>query len=68
MAATAKVVEALALRPGDLVADLGSGSDTLIFRLAAAVGAKAVYAADVDPEMNDLLAKRLRRKASATSK
>ena len=58
-----KVVETLALRPGDLVADLGSGSGYFTFRLAAAVGPQGkVYAVDVDREMNDLLAKTIKEK------
>jgi len=53
-----KVIEALALRPGDHVADLGSGSGYFTFRLAEAVGPQGkVYAVDVDREMNDLVAK-----------
>ena len=53
-----KVVESLALRPGDHVADLGSGSGYFTFRLAEAVGPQGkVYAVDVDREMNDLVAK-----------
>ena len=58
-----KVIETLALRPGDLVADLGSGSGYFTFRLAAAVGPRGkVYAVDVDREMNDLLAKTIMEK------
>ena len=53
-----KVIESLALRPGDHVADLGSGSGYFTFRLAEAVGPQGkVYAVDVDREMNDLVAK-----------
>jgi arsenite methyltransferase len=53
-----KVIESLALRPGDHVADLGSGSGYFTFRLAEAVGSQGkVYAVDVDREMNDLVAK-----------
>jgi len=44
-----EVVAALALRPGDHVADLGSGGGYFTFRLAQAVGpAGRVYAVDVD--------------------
>ena len=58
-----KVVETLALRPGDFVADLGSGRGYFTFRLAAAVGPQGkVYAVDVDREMNDLLAKAIKEK------
>jgi arsenite methyltransferase len=52
-----QVVEALALEPGDTVADLGSGSGYFTFRLAEAVGAGGrVYAVDVDEAMNERLA------------
>ncbi len=58
-----KVIETLALRPGDLVADLGSGSGYFTFRLAAAVGPQGkVYAVDVDREMNDLVAQAVKEK------
>ena len=58
-----KVIETLALRPGDHVADLGSGSGYFTFRLAAAVGPQGkVYAVDIDREMNDLLAQAIKEK------
>lgn len=58
-----KVIETLALRPGDQVADLGSGSGYFTFRLAAAVGPQGkVYAVDVDREMNDLVAQAVKEK------
>ena len=58
-----KVIEALALRPGHQVADLGSGSGYFTYRLAEAVGPQGkVYAVDVDREMNDLLAKATKEK------
>lgn len=48
-----QVIEALHLTPGDLVADLGSGSGYFTFRLADAVGPNGkVYAVDVDADMN----------------
>lgn len=58
-----KVIETLALRPGDHVADLGSGSGYFTYRLAEAVGPKGkVYAVDVDREMNDLVTKAIKEK------
>jgi len=58
-----KVIESLALRPGDRVADLGSGSGYFTYRLAEAVGPQGkVYAVDVDREMNDLVAKAIKEK------
>ncbi len=57
----AEVVAALALRPGDRVADLGSGGGYFTFRLADAVGPGGrVYAVDVDAAMNDDLERRAR--------
>lgn len=55
-----RVVEALGLRPGDRVADIGSGSGYFTLRLARAVGPGGrVYAADVDADMNEYLRERL---------
>jgi ubiquinone/menaquinone biosynthesis C-methylase UbiE len=45
-----RVLDALALRPGDQVADIGSGEGWFSFYLADAVGPEGrVYAVDVDP-------------------
>jgi len=56
-----RVIEALRLRPGDRVADLGSGGGYFTFRLARAVGpAGHVYAVDVDEGMNDYIVERAR--------
>jgi ubiquinone/menaquinone biosynthesis C-methylase UbiE len=54
-----RVIEAMALEPGDVVADLGCGSGYFARRLARAVtpGGR-VYCVDVQPEMLEL-AKRL---------
>jgi predicted methyltransferase len=47
----AEVIDALAVKPGQRVADLGSGSGYFTFRLAARVGsAGKVYAVDIDEE------------------
>jgi ubiquinone/menaquinone biosynthesis C-methylase UbiE len=54
-----KVVDALQIRPGEHVADLGSGSGYFTFYLAKAVAPGGrVYAVDIDQEMNDLIATR----------
>ena len=51
-----RVVETLALAPGDRIADLGSGGGYFTFLLADAVGATGrVYAVDVDEGMNEAL-------------
>ncbi len=54
-----KVIEALKIRPGDVVADVGAGSGYFSFRLAKAVGAKGkVLAVDIQPEMLALIRQR----------
>jgi ubiquinone/menaquinone biosynthesis C-methylase UbiE len=56
-----EVVAALALRPGEVVADVGAGSGYFALRLARAVGPKGrVYAVDVSPDMVRHLNRRLR--------
>ena len=57
-----KVIAALQIRPGDRVADLGSGGGYFTFKLAAAVGPTGkVYAVDVDQEMVDLIEKQAQK-------
>ena len=59
----AKLMKALKLRPGDVVADIGAGSGYFTFRLAEAVGPKGkVYANDIQKEMLDLIRQRMRDK------
>jgi ubiquinone/menaquinone biosynthesis C-methylase UbiE len=56
-----EVMKALALRPGEVVADIGSGSGYFTLRFARAVGdAGRVYAVDVSPDMIRHLNHRLR--------
>lgn len=56
-----RVVRALGIRPGDRVADLGSGGGYFTFRLASAVGPEGrVYAVDVDEGLNDYVRERAR--------
>lgn len=53
------VIRSLEIRPGEQVADLGSGSGYFTFRLAKAAGPGGkVYAVDVDKGLIDALAKR----------
>jgi len=57
----AEVVAALALKPGEVVADIGAGSGYFAVRLAKEVGpAGRVYGVDVSPEMVVHLNRRLR--------
>ncbi len=57
-----RVVEALGLRRGHVVAEIGSGPGYFTLRLARAVGPSGrVYAVDPEPAMLDALRKRLRR-------
>jgi arsenite methyltransferase len=60
----AKVVAALALRPGDIVADLGAGGGYFTFKLATAVapGGK-MYAVDIDKDMLDLVGKQAEKES-----
>ena len=57
----AEVVAALALKPGEVVADIGAGSGYFALRMAKEVGPTGrVYAVDVSPEMIVHLNRRLR--------
>jgi protein-L-isoaspartate O-methyltransferase len=54
------LVEALKIKPGDVVADIGAGSGYFSWRLAKAVGAMGlVYAVDIQQEMLDALTNRM---------
>ena len=56
-----EVMKALALRPGEVVADIGAGSGYFALRFARAVGeAGRVYAVDISPDMVRHLNRRLR--------
>ena len=56
----AKVVEALKIRPGSRVADIGAGSGLLTIHLARAVAPNGrVVATDIDGQVLDLLHQRL---------
>ena len=53
------VIEALAIRPGSTVADIGAGGGYFSFRLADAVGPNGrVYAVDIDEDMVAYLKKK----------
>jgi cyclopropane fatty-acyl-phospholipid synthase-like methyltransferase len=56
-----EVITALDLKPGEVIADIGSGSGYFTLRLAAHVGDSGrVYGVDVDPEMVRHLNRRVR--------
>jgi ubiquinone/menaquinone biosynthesis C-methylase UbiE len=56
-----EVIEALALKPGEVVADIGSGSGYFSLRFAHHVGDSGrVFAVDVDPDLVRLLNRRVR--------
>src|SRR5215207_1787030 len=51
-----KLMKALKLRPGDVVADIGAGSGYFTFRISSEVGPKGkVYAVEIQKEMLDLI-------------
>jgi precorrin-6B methylase 2 len=57
----ARLMEALKLRPGDAVADIGAGSGYFTFRLSDRVGPKGkVYAVEIQQEMLDIIGKRMK--------
>jgi ubiquinone/menaquinone biosynthesis C-methylase UbiE len=56
-----EVMKALALRPGEVVADIGAGTGYFALRFAQAVGDTGrVYAVDISPDMVKHLNRRLR--------
>jgi arsenite methyltransferase len=56
-----EVVAALALRPGEVIADIGAGSGYFALRLARGVGRSGrVYAVDINPDFVLFLNRRLR--------
>jgi predicted methyltransferase len=58
----AEVFDALEVKPGHRVADIGCGFGYFTFRLAARVGAEGrVYAVDIDPKAIDRVRKRKQR-------
>jgi ubiquinone/menaquinone biosynthesis C-methylase UbiE len=56
-----EVIRALGLKPGETVADIGSGSGYFTLRLARAVGESGhVYGVDIDPDLIRYLNRRIR--------
>jgi arsenite methyltransferase len=59
-----KVIAALNLHPGEIIADLGSGGGYFTFKLAKAVAPSGkVYAVDVDKDMIELISTRLKEES-----
>jgi ubiquinone/menaquinone biosynthesis C-methylase UbiE len=59
----AKLMKALALKPGAVVADIGAGSGYFTFRLARAVGPRGkVYAVDIQKEMLAIIRRRMKER------
>ncbi len=59
----AKLLDALKLKPGEAVADVGAGSGYITFRVAERVGPKGkVYAVDIQPEMLALIRQRAKQR------
>ncbi|MGP8243132.1 MAG: class I SAM-dependent methyltransferase [Bryobacteraceae bacterium] len=56
-----RVIEALALRPGETVADIGAGTGYFTVRLAKSAPAPKVYAVDIEPSMVTYLKQRARQ-------
>src|SRR5262249_30381914 len=56
-----KLLDALRLKEGEVVADIGAGSGYHTFRIAPVVGPKGkVLAVDIQPEMLDLIKKKMK--------
>jgi precorrin-6B methylase 2 len=56
-----KLIKALKIEPGTVIADIGAGSGYFSFRLAPIVGDKGkILAVDIQPEMLDLIRKRMK--------
>ena len=60
-----KLLDALKLKEDDIVADIGAGSGYLTFRIAKRVGKGKVLAVDIQPEMLDIIRKRMKEKKVA---
>jgi SAM-dependent methyltransferase len=55
-----KLLDALKLKEDNVVADIGAGSGYLTFRIAKRLGKGKVLAVDIQPEMLDIIRKRMK--------
>ena len=63
------LIEMLKLKQGDSVADIGAGTGYFSWRMAKKVGAEGqVYAVDIQPEMLELLGKRMQERGVSNVK
>jgi SAM-dependent methyltransferase len=53
-----RVIDALQIRPGQVVADIGAGTGYFTVRLATAAARPKVYAVDIEPSMVDYVKRR----------
>lgn len=61
-----EVIEKLRLKPGDIVADIGSGSGTFSIPMAKAIAPNGIlYAVDIDQKMLDYVAERAKKEGLA---
>ena len=55
-----RVIQALELSPSDVIADIGAGTGYFSFRISPHVPQGKVYAVDIQPEMLDMIRRRMR--------
>ncbi len=58
-----KLIDALKVKPGEVIADIGAGSGYYAFRLSKLIGPKGkILAVDIQPEMLDIIRKRMKER------